>query len=83
MADALSRRDTEGDSVGGLQVISALRFDFIARLRHTQATDPAPVTIHDDIRAGSRVAPWMVADGMVLYDGRMYIPPSGDRGCGP
>jgi hypothetical protein len=30
--------------------ISAPRFDFIGRLRHAQATDPALVAIHDEVR---------------------------------
>jgi len=79
VADTLSHRDTEEDSVGDLQAISAPRFDFIAHLRHAQATDRALVTIHDDIRAGSHAAPWTVAEGMVLYDGRLYIPLSSPR----
>jgi hypothetical protein len=73
VADALSRRDTEE---GELLVISAPRFDFIARLRHAQALDPALASIHDAVRAGTRAAPWGVTDGMVTYDGRLYIPPA-------
>jgi len=76
VADALSRRDAEEDSMGGLCSISAPRFDFISRLRHAQAVDPALAAIHDEIRAGSRTAPWTVKDDMVLFDGRLYIPPS-------
>jgi hypothetical protein len=75
VAEALSRRDTDEDSTGGLRAVSP-RFDFIARLLHAQATDPALVAIHDDVRTGMRAAPWTVADDMVLYDGRMYIPPT-------
>jgi hypothetical protein len=33
VADALSHRDTEEDTMGELHVVSAPRFDFIARLR--------------------------------------------------
>ncbi|XP_066334155.1 uncharacterized protein [Miscanthus floridulus] len=73
VVDALSRRDTDE---GAILAISAPRFDFIDRLRHAQATDPALVAIHDDIRAGTRVAPWAVLDDMVTYDGRLYIPPA-------
>jgi hypothetical protein len=72
VADALSRRDTEGE----LMAISAPRFDFIARLRQAQAMDSALAAIHDGVRAGTRAAPWAVADGMVTYDGRLYIPPA-------
>jgi hypothetical protein len=73
VADALSRRDTE-ESV--LLAISAPRFDFIARLRQAQAMDPALTAIHEGVGAGTRDAPWAVADGMVTYDGRLYIPPT-------
>ena len=73
VADALSHRD---DDNGGLLAISAPRFDFITRLRHAQATDPALVAIHDEVRAGNRAAPWAVIDDMVAYDDRLYIPPA-------
>jgi hypothetical protein len=76
VADALSRRDTEEDSTGALLAVSGSRFDFIGRLRHAQATDPALVAIHDEISAGTRAAPWALADGLVTYDGRLYIPPA-------
>jgi len=71
VADALSRRD---DDEGTLLAVSAPRFDFIARLRHAQATDPALVAIHDEVRAGTRANPWSVVDDMVAYGGRLYIP---------
>jgi hypothetical protein len=73
VADALSHRDTEE---GALRAIFAPRFDFIGRLRHAQATEPALVAIHDEVRAGTRTAPWTVVDDMVTYRGRLYIPPT-------
>jgi hypothetical protein len=73
VADALSRQDT---TTTGLLAISAPRFDFIDRLRQTQATDPSLVAILDEIRAGTRTAPWAVRDGMVVFVGRLFIPPS-------
>jgi hypothetical protein len=76
VADALSRRDTDEDGTGTLQAISAPRFDFISRLRHAQATEPALAAIHDEVRAGTRTDPWAVGDDMVLYDRRLYIPPA-------
>jgi hypothetical protein len=72
VADALSRRDNEE---GEVMAISAPRFDFIERLRHAQATDPALVAIHDEVREGTRTAPWALVDGMVAFEGRLYIPP--------
>jgi hypothetical protein len=74
LAGALLRRDTKEDSTGALQAISAPRFDFINRLCHAQATDPALAAIHDEVNIGTRVAPWAVVDDMVLYDRRLYIP---------
>jgi hypothetical protein len=76
VADALSRRDNDEDGTWTLQAISAPRFDFISRLRHAQATEPALAAIHDEIRADTRTDPWAVADDMVLYDRRLYIPPA-------
>lgn len=73
VADALSRKDTEE---GALMAISAPRFDFIARLRQAQATDPALVAICEEIRAGTRTAPWSIMGGMVAMHGRLYIPAS-------
>lgn len=61
--DALSCHDVE-DSMGTLCAMSAPHFDFIRRLCHAQATDPALVTIHDGVRSD------------VLFDGRLYIPPT-------
>jgi hypothetical protein len=72
IADALSRRDNEE---GEVLAISAPRFDFIERLRHAQATDPALVAIHDEVREGTHTTPWALVDGMVAFEGRLYIPP--------
>jgi hypothetical protein len=66
VADALSHRDTEE---GALLAISAPRFDFIGRLCHAHATEPALVAIHDEVYAGTRTAPWTVVDDMVTYGG--------------
>ncbi|WVZ97288.1 hypothetical protein U9M48_042837 [Paspalum notatum var. saurae] len=73
VADALSHHDT---NEGELLDISAPRFDFIARLHHAQATDPALVAIHDEVHAGTRAAPWAVVDDMVANNGHLYIPPT-------
>jgi hypothetical protein len=73
VADALSRRDTEE---GAVLALSAPRFDYIERLRAAQTTEPALVAIRDAIQAGTRSAPWALRDGMVMFDSRLYIPPS-------
>lgn len=66
VADALSCCDTDE---GVVLAISALRFDFIARLRQAQATDPALIAMKDKISASSRASPWSVIDDMVAFDG--------------
>ena len=73
VVDVLSRRDTEE---GTMLAISAPRFDFIDRLRHAQATDPELAAIHVELRAGKRTASWAMVDGMIVFDGRLYIPPA-------
>jgi hypothetical protein len=72
VADALSHRDNEE---GEVMAISAPRFDFIESLRHAQATNPALVAIHDEVWEGTRTALWVLVDGMVAFEGRLYIPP--------
>jgi hypothetical protein len=72
VVDALSRHDNEE---GEVLAISVPRFDFIERLRHAQATDPTLVAIHDEVREGTRTAPWALVDGMVAFEGCLYIPP--------
>jgi hypothetical protein len=74
VADALSRRDTPEE--GTVLALSAPRFDLIVRLRQAQLTDLALAAIRDEVRAGSRGAPWAVVDGMVQYAGRLYIAPA-------
>jgi len=66
VADALSRRDTDE---GSIIAISGPRFDFVSSLRQAQDTDPALVAIWDELREGSRGAPWTLVDGMVQFGG--------------
>jgi hypothetical protein len=74
VANALSHRDTPEE--GTVLALSAPRFDLIVRLRQAQLTDLALAAIRDEVRAGSRGAPWAVVDGMVQYAGRLYIAPA-------
>jgi hypothetical protein len=73
VADALSRQDTPD---GVVLTISAPRFNYIERLRQAHALDPTLVAIRDELAAGTRTAPWGLVDGLVTYDGRLYIPPT-------
>jgi len=56
--------------------ISAPRFDYMERLRQAHAHNPALVAIRDELAAGTRTAPWGLVDGLVTYDGRLYVPPA-------
>lgn len=73
VADALSRRDTKE---GAVLAISGPKFDFLDRLRLAHDTDPALVTLKAELTAGQRTAPWALIDGMVAFQGRLYIPPA-------
>jgi hypothetical protein len=74
VADALSRRDTPE---GTVLAISVPRFDYIDRLRQEeQATHSGAVALKEEVIAGSRSAPWAITDGLLTYDGRVYVPPS-------
>jgi hypothetical protein len=73
MANALSRRDTVD---GELLALSAPHFAFLDKLRQAQLGNPTLLTLHAEIIAGGRPAPWSVVDGMVQFDGRLYIPPN-------
>jgi hypothetical protein len=73
VADALSRRDTEEPVV---MAISGPRFDFIDRLRQATSVDPALVTLREEITAGARESPWSLSNGLVTFNGCLYIPPT-------
>jgi transposase InsO family protein len=72
VADALSRRDTEDTAV---MALSAPRFDFIERLRQANLQEPALVALCDEISNNQQPAAWAVIDGLVTFQGRLYIPP--------
>ncbi|WVZ59355.1 hypothetical protein U9M48_009508 [Paspalum notatum var. saurae] len=74
VANALSRRDTPED--GSIPALSAPRFDVLDRLRQAQLTDPAIGAIRDEVRAGTRRAPWSIVDNMLHYAGHLYVPPA-------
>jgi hypothetical protein len=72
VADALSQRDKVD---GELLAQSAPHFAFLDKLRQAQLADLTLLTLHVEITAGVRPAPWSVVDGMVRFVGRLYIPP--------
>lgn len=70
IADALSCRDT---SDGAVLAISAPRFDYIAQLRQEQAGHSTVVALKDELTAGLRGTPWAIVDGLLTYDGRIFV----------
>lgn len=73
VADALSRRDTDETM---LLAISGPRFDFIDRLCQAQDIDPVLMALREEFMVHQHAAPWALTDGMVTYDGHLYIPPA-------
>jgi hypothetical protein len=71
LADALSRRDTEEAAILAL---FGPRFDFIEQLRQANDQDPTLVAI-EEIASIQRAAPWSIVDGLVTFQGRLYIRP--------
>jgi transposase InsO family protein len=72
VADALSRHDTE--ETAAVMALSMPQFDFIERLRQANQQDPALIALRDQITSNQRAAPWAVVDGLVTFQGRLYIP---------
>jgi hypothetical protein len=73
VADALSKHDTEEPV---LLAISGPTFNFVERLRQAHDTDPALVTLKEELIAGQRTGAWSLVDGLVAFQGRLYIPPA-------
>jgi transposase InsO family protein len=72
VADALSRRDTEESAI---LAISRPRFEFIDRLRLAHDQEPALVALKEEIANDLHMAPWSLIDGMVAFQGHLYILP--------
>jgi hypothetical protein len=75
VADALSRRDADAADTA-LLALSAPRFDVLDRLKHANASEPAWVALADEIQSRARTSPWALVDGMVTFNGRLYIAPT-------
>jgi len=83
VADALSRRDgdvpllealTSADA--SLVALSLPAFDLYNELRHEFNSDAAQCAFRDAVTNGDHGAAWTVRDGLVLRDGRVYVPES-------
>jgi hypothetical protein len=73
VTDALSRRDTDEPTI---LAISGPGFDFVNRLRQAHATVPALVALKEELVAGQRPGSWSLLDGLVAFNGHLYIPPT-------
>jgi hypothetical protein len=73
VADALSRRDTDEPTI---LAISDPGLDFVNRLRQAHATDLALVALKEELAAGQRSGSWSLLDGLVAFNGHLYIPPA-------
>jgi hypothetical protein len=73
VAGALSRRD-EPSAVS--LALSAPRFSLFDEIRQEINDDSDLSTLRDAIRGGTKPASWTVVDGLILYNGRVYIGPS-------
>jgi hypothetical protein len=70
VADALSRRD-EGS--GDLLALSAPHFSLFNDLRHEINRDTTLSQLRDAIRGGAKPSAWSVVDGLILFQGRVYV----------
>jgi hypothetical protein len=73
VADALSRRDTDEPAI---LAIFGPGFDFLDRLCQAHAIDPALVVLKEELVAGQRPGSWSLIDGLVAFNGHLYIPPA-------
>jgi hypothetical protein len=72
-ADALSRRDEE---MGASFAMSSPTFAIYEEFRREADTLPEVLQIKEDISKGTTTAAWTVVDGLVLHEGRVFVPPS-------
>jgi hypothetical protein len=72
-ADALSRRDEE---MGASFAMSSPTFAIYEEFWREADTLPEVLQIKEDISKGTATTAWTVVDGLVLHEGRVFVPPS-------
>jgi hypothetical protein len=75
MADALSRRDMEDNTVLAL---SGPTFSFIDHIRAATGTADDSRHLLQRLQDGDLAAPWRLEDGLLLHGSRVYMPEHGD-----
>ena len=82
MADALSRRDGDTPLLAGLEdtdaaslaALSTLTFRLFDDLRHELDNDATLRARRDAVAAGAHGVSWTVREGLILHDGRVFLP---------
>jgi hypothetical protein len=74
VADALSRR--EEDNPAMVLALSIPHFALFDDLRKEADTDQTLLDLRAKISAGQQRGPWSLVDGLVVFDGRIYVPAS-------
>lgn len=69
-ADALSRREESAE----LHAISGPSFEIFDLLRQETNTLPELITKRDQIQAGLLTTGWSLVDGLVTFEGKIYVP---------
>lgn len=69
-ADALSRREESAE----LHAISGPSFEIFDLLRQETNTLPELITKRDQIQAGLLMTGWSLVDGLVTFEGKIYVP---------
>jgi hypothetical protein len=70
VADALSRRN---ECSAEAMALSAPHFALFDDLRQETNGNVELSQLRDAIRGGAKAAPWSVVDGLILFNGRVYI----------
>jgi hypothetical protein len=73
VVDMLSRRDAPHTE---LHAVSSPTFDLLDEFRQATTVDLELQHQHHQIQEGALTAPWTLADGLVLYQQRLYVPMS-------
>jgi hypothetical protein len=70
-ADSLSRRDEDPLAVHALDLPTFTLYD---ELKAEIAAHPRAQELRDQLASGTAPAGWTLADGLLLFDGRVFVP---------
>lgn len=73
MVDALSRWDEPSAELFALSLPQFALFDDV---RHKINADTSLSRLRDEIRGGHKPALWSVVDGLIMFNGRVYLAPN-------